>query len=41
VHDDWKRCPNSIEFPTKREPKSFVGAIHDEYDNPTDHWKFL
>jgi hypothetical protein len=41
VHDDWKRCPNSIEFPTKREPKSFVGAIHDEHDNPTDHWKFL
>lgn len=41
VHDDWRRCQNSIEFPTKREPCSFIGQTFDENEETTDHWKLL
>ena len=41
VHDDWKRCPNSINFPTHRELKSFVGQTFYENEETTDHWKLL
>lgn len=41
VHDDWKRCPNAINFPTQREPRSFVGQTFYENEETTDHWKLL
>lgn len=41
VHDDWKRCPLSIQFPTHRVDKNFVGQIHFADETTTDHWMFL
>lgn len=41
VHDDWKRCPNSVNFPIQREPRTFIGQTFDENEGTTDHWKLL
>jgi len=41
VHDDWKRCKNSISFPTERSDKTFVGQTFFADESTTDHWRLL
>jgi hypothetical protein len=41
VHDDWRRCPNSVTFPNPRPSPSFVGQTFFADESTTDHWKLL